>query len=269
METTACTALRVGRKEFCAPTRNSHSRCTPSGSISPGGKFLKPDIFSRDSRINAGFSLRSCGLLGLNSDHPDREAATQEFAREADFSCASVALSDQVHGSEVLWVTHSGSFFGYDGLVTDTPGIVLCVKGADCATILLDGGNGVIGAAHAGWRGARGGIITNTVRLMKDRGAYEGKIKAYISPCISTEAFEVGEEVAQQFSPEFVVRRTSWPRPHLDLKGVCLAELRANNVLDVEVSPWCTYSSDAFYSYRREGGTPGRQWAWIQMRTNT
>ena len=266
METAASIACYQNFKSSKPPVHRARRKC--SCSISPDRKFLKPEIFSGDSRINAGFSLRSCGLLGLKSDFHDREAATRQLAQEAGFPYSAVALSNQVHGNKVLWVTQAGSYSGYDGLVTNTPGIVLCAKGADCATILLDGGNGVIGAAHAGWRGARSGVITNTVRLMRERGACRDGMRAYISPCISTEAFEVGEEVAEQFSPEFVVRRSHWPKPHLDLKGVCLAELNTNNIVNVEVSPYCTFtSSDVFYSYRRENGTLGRQWAWIQVKS--
>lgn len=180
-----------------------------------------------------------------------------------------MAIPGQIHGSDVLHVTKPGLFPGFDGVVTDKPGILLCISAADCAAVLLtDADAGVIGACHAGWRGAVGGVIRRTVAAMNELGAGTDRMLAWISPCISAERFEVGEEVASEFSRERVVRRPDWPRPHVDLAGFIGDRLLAAGLAGerIEMSNRCTHAEpEAFFSYRATGGHTGRMMGLIGL----
>jgi copper oxidase (laccase) domain-containing protein len=104
---------------------------------------------------------------------------------------------------------------------------------------------------------------------MESLGASPARICAYVAPCISAEAFEVGEEVAAQFDASVVQHRDDWPRPHVDLKAELVRQLGAEGVgvERVEVSDNCTIRDNAqFYSYRAEGGTPGRMIGFIGLK---
>ena len=142
-----------------------------------------------------------------------------------------------------------------DALVTATPGIALSVLTADCQPILLaDTDHGIIGAIHAGWRGAFDGVIETAVGAMQDLGAR--RIRAVIGPCISQRAYEVGWDMMEQFTddnPEDSRFFAGGPNglPMFDLPGFGLSRLRDMGV-EAEWCRHCTYSDPArFFSYRR------------------
>lgn len=142
-----------------------------------------------------------------------------------------------------------------DALVTNVPGQVIAVLTADCEPILFaDPEAGVIGAAHAGWKGALNGVIQSTVAAMEKLGATQ--IRAAIGPTISQRAYEVGEDFMLNFTdedPAFARFFSGGPngRPMFDLPGFGLMRLRELGV-DAEWTRHCTYSDPArFFSYRR------------------
>ena len=145
-----------------------------------------------------------------------------------------------------------------DALVTATPGVALSVLTADCMPVLFaDAKAGVIGAAHAGWKGAHAGVLEATVDAMCDLGAERGRIHAIIGPSISQRAYEVGPEFYDRFvddDPEtarFFAGGTG-DRMHFDLPGYGLARLRDTGIAHAEWTRHCTYfDADRFYSYRR------------------
>ncbi|MDG1066885.1 MAG: peptidoglycan editing factor PgeF [Sulfitobacter sp.] len=145
-----------------------------------------------------------------------------------------------------------------DALVTKTPGIALSVLSADCQPVLFaDPKAGVIGAAHAGWRGALDGVLHATVDTMEALGAQRANITAVIGPSISQRAYEVGPEFMDSFmdaDPEFAryfINGTG-DRMMFDLPGFGLNRLRAAGVGHAEWTRHCTFSDPArFYSYRR------------------
>lgn len=181
-----------------------------------------------------------------------------------------MAIAGQVHGADVLWVDQAGLYPGFDGLVTDKPGIILSISAADCAAVLFaDRESNVIGACHAGWRGHVGGVIDNTVAEMVRRGAHLQSMTAYVSPCISAKHFEVGEEVTAHFLPQFVKRRPEWPKPHIDLSASIEANLVRCGISQkkIERSLQCTYGEpDQFYSHRAQNGKTGRMMGMICIR---
>jgi YfiH family protein len=145
-----------------------------------------------------------------------------------------------------------------DAAVTATPGIALGVLTADCAPVLLaDREAGVVGAAHAGWRGALDGILEATVAAMQRLGARPGAIRAAIGPTISQRAYEVGPEFFERFQAEeagyerFFVPGAG-DRLRFDLPGFVLHRLREAGVGEAGWIGACTLSEpDRFFSYRR------------------
>jgi polyphenol oxidase len=145
-----------------------------------------------------------------------------------------------------------------DALVTATPGIALSVLTADCQPVLFaDRDSGVIGAAHAGWRGALDGVLAATVDAMEALGAQRANISAVIGPCISQRAYEVGPEFIEDFlaeDPDYAryFANGADDRMQFDLPGFGLNRLRAAGVGHAEWTRHCTYGDpDRFYSYRR------------------
>jgi len=145
-----------------------------------------------------------------------------------------------------------------DALVTATPGVALSVLTADCQPVLFaDPEAGVIGAAHAGWRGTLDGVLEATVEAMLSLGARRAGIRAVIGPTISQRAYEVGPEFFDDFmvqDPENArfFANGDGDRMLFDLPDLGLARLRAAGIEQCEWTRHCTYSDPArFYSYRR------------------
>ena len=165
----------------------------------------------------------------------------------------------QIHSADVVTVTAPFNHRPVaDAMVTATPGIVLGVLTADCQPVLFaDAKAGVIGAAHAGWRGARDGVLEATVVAMEALGATRAGLRAVIGPTISQSAYEVGPEFIDSFiadnpqNARFFVKGPA-DRYLFDLPGFGLHQLRAAGVGHAEWTRHCTYSDpDRFYSYRR------------------
>lgn len=220
--------------------------------------------------VKHGFFGRSGGassgvFQGLNCGHgssDQTEAVTINRARVAEaMGVAPEALVGvhQVHSADVVRV--DGDFLNgikADALVTATRGVALSVLTADCQPVLMaDPVAGVIGAAHAGWKGAIAGVLDATVEAMVALGARPERIAAVIGPTISQRAYEVGPEFFDTVMSEdegaaryFVAGQND--RLHFDLPGYGLHRLRAAGVGHAEWTRHCTYSDpDRFFSYRR------------------
>jgi polyphenol oxidase len=156
-------------------------------------------FFSRRGGVSEGpFSSLNCSMSGRD----DPAAVMENRARVAaalDVLLPGLVGLTQVHGTEVVTVAkpwESGAGPRADGMVTDRPGIALSIVTADCAPVfLLDEGAGVIGAAHAGWRGAVAGILEATLAAMVKLGAAPRRVVAAIGPCIAQSSYEVGADV--------------------------------------------------------------------------
>lgn len=209
--------------------------------------------------------LRAPVLEGLPHGFSTRE--------EPDFAAvlpgAPLVLAKQVHSPNVIVVTGpwSGAPPQADALVTDRPGLLIGVVTADCAPVLLaDVEAGVIGAAHAGWRGAAGGVIGNTVSAMVDLGARRERIAAAIGPTIAQASYEVDRTMIERFG-DAIERFIAPGAPdhwQFDLPGFVAQCLRQAGVVTVEDLVQDTYAQPLrFYSYRRAThrgeATGGRQ----------
>lgn len=216
--------------------------------------------FTRAGGVSSGV------FKGLNCGHgstDQTEAVANNRARVAEALgiVPSALLSVyQVHSDKVVTITEpfTGDAPKADAMVTDQNGIALGILTADCAPILfVDQDAGVIGAAHAGWRGALGGVIENTLAAMEALGADRAATVASVGPCISQRNYEVGSEFLENFTdetPEYSRFFTNGEgdRYLFDLPSFVLYRLRAAGAADVSWIGRCTYDEpQQFYSYRR------------------
>lgn len=229
------------------------------------------DIITDDSLgVQHGFFARAGGassgvFSGLNcgygsSDQQDIVMVNRSrVARALGVENSALMGVHQVHSADVVTVTvPSQERLKADALVTNVPGIALSILTADCQPVLFaDTEAGVIGAAHAGWKGAVDGVLGNTVEAMVALGATRETISAVIGPSISQKAYEVGPEFAERFidadaeNARYFVNGEG-DRYQFDLPGYGLSQLRAAGVGSAEWSRHCTYSDpERFYSYRR------------------
>jgi YfiH family protein len=158
-------------------------------------------------------------------------------------------------------------------MVTDRPGLLVGVVTADCAPVLFaDREAGVVGAAHAGWRGAHGGVLESTVAAMERLGARRERIAAAVGPAIAQPSYEVDVRFRDTFTPgdaRFIApgREGHW---QFDLEGYVVARLHAAGVASVDPLGLDTYADEArFFSFRRatHRGEPtyGRQFSLIGL----
>ena len=166
----------------------------------------------------------------------------------------------QTHSADVVTVTgpNTGPAPEADAMVTATPGVALAILTADCQPVLFaDARAGVIGAAHAGWKGAITGVLGATVEAMEALGATRDKITAVIGPSISQRAYEVGPKFFDRFCGEDpdharFFASGSGDRMQFDLPGFGLNCLRQAGVKSAAWTGHCTYCDPArFFSYRR------------------
>ncbi|HEY6817223.1 MAG TPA: peptidoglycan editing factor PgeF [Croceibacterium sp.] len=236
--------------------------------------------------IPHGFLGRRGGLsqglvAGLNvglgaDDDRNRVMKNRWRAVAAVRRYARLATVYQHHSSDVAVIKEpwpDGAGPRADAMVTDVPDLLLGVVTADCAPVLLaDREAGVIGAAHAGWRGAHGGVLENTVAAMERLGASAGRIAAAVGPAIAQPSYEVDGGFRAEFAAgdeRFFVpgREGRW---QFDLEGYVAARLRAAGVATVDPLGLDTYADDTrFFSYRRatHRGEPtyGRQFSLIGL----
>lgn len=231
-----------------------------------------PDVVAVVSTRHGGISRPPYdGLnLGLSTaDDPLHVAQNrQRFFDALGISGDHVVRPHQVHGTEVRYVRTGGFCGDADSAFTDQRGIFVSVSVADCVPILLfDPETGACAAIHAGWRGTAAGVAKATVEEMcRTLSVRPGGIIAAIGPSIGPEAYEVGDDVAEQFDRDFV-RRTG-KKPTLDLWSANRAQLESAGVKRIVVAGECTAShSTRYFSHRASGGQTGRMLAVIGRRT--
>lgn len=205
-------------------------------------------------------------VAGLNvgfgsGDDPDAIAENRTLAVEAVLPDALLATVHQAHSAETRYVVEPWPRQERptaDAMVTDRPGLLLGILTADCAPVLLaDAEAGVIGAAHAGWRGALAGITDSVIAEMERIGARRGRISAAIGPCIAMPSYEVAEPFRQHFveadgaNDRFFMLSASGSL-HFDLPAYVRHRLIDAGIDEVETIHLDTYSNAGdFFSYRR------------------
>ncbi|WP_034160833.1 peptidoglycan editing factor PgeF [Sphingomonas sp. ERG5] len=212
--------------------------------------------------IHAGLNV------GIGSeDDPDAVAENRIRATTAVLPGATLVGLFQIHSADVITVTAPlAERPRGDALVTDRPGLLLSVLTADCAPVLFaDTEAGVIGAAHAGWKGAIGGVTDATITAMEALGARRERIAAAIGPCIARASYEVDDGFAQRFAADDPANERFFapgkPGHHqFDLEAYVTARLAAAGLTRIEALGLDTYADeDRFFSFRRatHRGEPG------------
>ncbi|MFI4998774.1 MAG: peptidoglycan editing factor PgeF [Reyranellales bacterium] len=219
-------------------------------------------FFTRRGGVSAGlYSSLNCGYG--SGDSPDNVRENRRrVAATFDLGERDLLTVHQIHSTDVLTVgdarwTSPGAPKA-DALVSDRPGVVLGVLAADCAPVLLaDPAAGVIGAAHAGWKGALGGVVEATVAAMERLGARRERLCAAIGPCIGRDSYEVGPEFPARFLSDDEANAAffrSAPRAGhflFDLAGY-LGERMARAGIAASATGHDTLTGiDDFFSYRR------------------
>jgi hypothetical protein len=222
---------------------------------------IRHAFFTRQGGVSAGIYASLNGGIG-SSDVPERVKENRRRMAEALTVAPDALISvHQVHSPDAVLV--EGSWGSgrprADAMVTTMPGLALAITTADCGPVLFaDAQAGVIGAAHAGWRGAVTGVLESALQAMERLGAERSRVVAVLGPTISQAAYEVGPEFVQRFAEEAPGHerffRPSGKPGHamFDLPGFIGARLDAAGIGSFTNLGLCTYSDEErFYSYRR------------------
>jgi purine-nucleoside/S-methyl-5'-thioadenosine phosphorylase / adenosine deaminase len=228
-------------------------------------------FFTRRGGVSRGpFSSLNLSLV-VGDDAADVAENRRRVASVLGVAGEAILVPRQVHDRGVVVVPSAAreevEATAADAIVSDGPGLACAVRTADCVPLLLgDRETRRVAAVHAGWRGVVKGVVAATLELMVARGSRPEQLLVAIGPHISSEAFEIGDEVAAELERASEARDAVLARPgqkpHADLSGILMAQLAALGVpaRNIERVPGCTFSdAESFYSYRRDGRRSGRQ----------
>ncbi len=240
---------------------------------------VRHGFFGRLGGVSEGpFAALNVGLR--SGDARQRVLENRRRAAAAlDAALEQLCVARQVHGAACLRVDAPWPADRppeADALVTTRPDILLGVTSADCAPVLAaDVEAGVVGAAHAGWRGALGGVLEALIAGMVEAGADPGRIRAVVGPCIGRRHYEVGPEFRERFlatdpASESFFFDGAGGRPRFDLEGYCVARLARSGVGRIQAVGRDTCGEpETFFSYRRTmltgGGPFGLQLSAIRL----
>ncbi|MGE5147201.1 MAG: peptidoglycan editing factor PgeF [Candidatus Eiseniibacteriota bacterium] len=223
---------------------------------------MRHGFFSRRGGVSQGlFASLNCGF-GSADRAEDVAANRARVAGALGVEAEALITAYQVHSPKVAIVTEpwrQGEAPQVDAMVTRRADLALGILTADCAPVLFaDSEAGVIGAAHAGWRGAVGGVLEATLAAMVELGAEPGRVAAAIGPCIAQASYEVGPEFPKAFLDEdpanarFFVPAARAGHFMFDLAGYCSAKLRGLGLAMVSwVGRDACAEEQSFFSYRR------------------
>jgi YfiH family protein len=234
---------------------------TLSSSLLGAVPGLRHAFFSREGGVSTGLYASLNGGLGSNDDPAHVAENRRRMAEHLGVAPAQFLTVFQIHSPDVAVATapwRGGARPRADAMVTRVPGLALGVTAADCGPVLfVDAQAGVIGAAHAGWKGALGGVLENTIERMEGLGAERGRIVAAIGPMIRQPSYEVGAEFVARFtgaeadSAQFFAPSTRAGHSMFDLAGYIRRRLERAGLALIDDVGVCTYADERFFSYRR------------------
>ena len=230
----------------------------PPADFSAALAGVRHAFFGRKGGVSIGIYASLNAGTGSNDDPELVKENRRRIASAFGIEPTHLVGVHQVHSPNAVFIDApwNGERPHADALVTTTPGLALSILTADCAPVLLaDQQAGVIGAAHAGWKGAIGGVLEATVALMRERGARD--ITAAIGPCINQPSYEVGPEFEARFVDSDSANARFFAlgkgdRRHFDLPEFCAHRLAAAGIEHVDILPLDTCAvEDRFHSNRR------------------
>ncbi len=225
-------------------------------------KNIRHGFFTRQGGVSVGLYATLNGGVGSRDDAANVAENRARMAASLGVEPQSLLTAYQIHSPQAVVVAAAWTPQERpraDGIVTRTPGLAIGVTTADCGPILLaDPGAGVIGAAHAGWRGALTGIVEATVAAMEQLGAQRSQIRAALGPMIRQHNYEVGPDLITRFAAEdsdsqrFFVAAPRQGHALFDLAGFIGMQLARAGIQHFEDLGLCTYAnSERFFSFRR------------------
>ena len=221
---------------------------------------LRHAFFTREGGVSGGIYEGLNGGLGSNDDPANVAENRRRMAEQMGVAPERLLSAHQIHSPDVVVATGpwQGDKPRADALVTSTEGIAIGVTAADCGPILFaDAAARVIGAAHAGWKGALTGVLESTIEAMEKLGADRSGIVAAIGPLIRQHSYEVGSEFVERFldadaeNAVFFIPSVRSGHAMFDLAGFIRMRLENAGVLMIDDIGVDTYSDERFYSYRR------------------
>jgi hypothetical protein len=246
------------------------------------GNAISHGFFGRTGGVSTGiYASLNCGPG--SDDAADAVAENRRLCQQA-LGAEALTTAYQIHSSDAVFTDAPfADLPKADAIVTTTPGLAIGIMTADCMPVLLaDEEARVIGAAHAGWRGALAGVLENTVALMQEHGARTEHIKACMGPCLQQTNFEVGLDLVEAFTDkypqaeQFFIPGGSPEKRQCNLTAFGQWRLEASGLLPEHIHPLgvCTLGEpDAYFSYRhsRQTGASGygRNLSAISLKANT
>lgn len=214
---------------------------------------IKHGFFQRSGGVSKGiYSKLNC--RSASADDPDNVKINRRLALHSLDDNAKMASIKQIHSADVHIFNGMDTVPEADAIVTDQKNIALSVSTADCAPILFsDPVAGVIGAAHAGWKGAYGGVIENTVTAMCELGGTTENIIAAIGPCIAQKSYEVGPELYDRIANRnYFIMSKNVGHYLFDLESYVSDRLWQSKITKIDQLQLDTYDeTNNFFSYRR------------------
>jgi YfiH family protein len=231
---------------------------SPLLSAIPG---LRHGFFTREGGVSEGIYESLNGGVGSNDDVANVAENRRRLAAHLGVAPTHLLTAFQIHSPDVVTATgpwDTASRPRADALVTSSQGLAIGVTAADCGPILfVDPRARVIGAAHAGWKGALTGVLESTIAAMEKLGAERTGIIAAIGPLIRQRSYEVGAEFVERFiladadNAQFFLPASRQHHAMFDLAGLIRMRLENAGVLMIDDVGIDTYSDERFYSYRR------------------
>ncbi|MBX7150679.1 peptidoglycan editing factor PgeF [bacterium] len=238
---------------------------------SDGIGFGRFKSFEPFSEVAAFFTTRKGGVstapydslnmgLGTEDVRESVEENRRRFFQAVNISQDRIVRQKQVHEDRIRYVTEPGFVDQTDACFTDRKNVFLTVTVADCVPIFFyEPRKQVVGVIHAGWRGTEKAIALKTINQVTSKFQIDPtEIVAIIGPSISMQQYEISEDVAEKFDPQFI-HRNGFIKPHLDLWQANASQLRTAGVENITISGLCTVEyGDLFFSHRGSGGKSGR-----------
>ncbi len=222
---------------------------------------LRHAFFGRQGGVSRGIHASLNAGLGSTDDPVAVRENRRRIAAHLGIAAPMLHSCRQIHSSDVVTLDspiETAERPRADALVTNRPALAVCVLTADCAPVLFaDPEAGVVGAAHAGWKGALGGVLDNTVAAMVALGAHRNRIRAVIGPCIAQPSYEVGPEFHARFvdhdrgNGRWFIASDKPDHHRFDLPGYCMARMRAAGIAAHWTGDDTCADADRFFSYRR------------------